>query len=142
MYCMLKLYIVVCKHAVKILPSSLESHHFYDTVEGREVTFSYRCTGAHVINYWGVYGRSISQDPPNALNFDLSNSSVDCVNTLNLTLYDVTLDYPTAYTAYPSSSERFSTAGVNITAHLSKLFFDKCMCMVTLLNYLISLCLT
>ena len=113
--------IVVCKDTVTILPGGLENHHYYHTVEGREVTFSYKCSGANVINHWGVDGHSISQDLSNTLNFSLSSSSVHCVNTLNLTLYNVNLEYPTVYTAYPSSSERFSTTGLNITAHLSEI---------------------
>ena len=114
---------------MEILPGGLESHHYYHTVEGREVTFSYNCTGANVINHWGVDGHSISQYP---INFNLSNSSVDCINTLKLTLYDVTLDYPTVYTAYPSSAERFNITGVHITAHLSELFLDRSLCMINM----------
>ena len=93
--------VVVCDD-VKILPGGLRRHHYYHTVEGRDVTFLYKCTGANIINHWGVDECSISEYP---LNFSLSNSSVDCVNTLKLTLYDVTLDHPTIYTAYPSSAK-------------------------------------
>ena len=96
---------------------------------------SYKCTGANVINHWGVDEHSISEYP---LNFSLSNSLVDCVNTLKLTLYDVTLDHPTIYTAYPSSAERIDTTGVHITYYLSELFFDGCMCMVNMLSLLCS----
>ena len=124
--------IVVCKDTVIILPGGLESHHYYHTVEGRNVTFSYKSTGANVINHWGVEGRSISKDPPSGVNFNLSNSSVNCVNTLNLALYDVKLDYPTIYTAYPSSAEQFNITGVHITAHLGELCTY--MCMVNMIN--------
>ena len=134
--------VVVCNDAVKILPDGLDSHHYYHTVEGRDVTFLYKCRGANVINHWEVDGRSISEDPPNDLKFNLSNSSVDCVNTLTLTLYDVTMDYPTTYTAYPSSAERINTTGVHIAAHLSELFLDWCMCMLYVLSWLMLLCST
>lgn len=107
---------------MEILPFGLELHHYYHTVEGRDVTFSYKCKGADVFNHWGVDGRSISEYP---LKFSLSNSLVDCVNTLKLTLNNVTLEYPTTYTAYPNSVERFNITEVHITAHLRELFLDR-----------------
>ena len=111
------IYIVVCKDIITILPVSLENNHHYHTVEGNEVTFSYKCTGNNVINWWGVGGCPISSP----IKFDMTNSSEDCVNTLNLTLHDVMLDYSGAYTAYPSTSKQFSTTGINVTTHLSEL---------------------
>ena len=101
------------------LSGGAESHHQCHTVEGRNVSFTYRCTGISVNNWWGVDGYEISTYPP--LKFDESNSSYGCVNTLTLTLYDVTLYYSNVYTAYPSTSTKFSTTGINLTVHLSEL---------------------
>lgn len=111
-------YTVRCEDTVKILLGGAESHHECHTVEGRNVSFSFRCTGIDVINWWGVHGYEISMYP---IKFDKSNSSSGCINNLTLTLYDVTLDYSYPYTAYPSTNEHFSTTGINLTVHLSEL---------------------
>ena len=103
---------------MEILPDGAGSHHECHTVEGRTVSFSYRCTGIDVINWWGVDGHKISTYP---FKFDESNSSFGCKNHLTLTLYDVTLDYSNTYTAYPSTSTHFSITGINLTFHLSEL---------------------
>lgn len=110
--------IVKCKDTVTIIPNTMKNQYFH-TVEGRDVTFSYQCTGNNVINWWGVGNCDISfyRD---TINYDKGNSLVDCVNTLNLTLHDVTLNYPKSFTAYPSISERFRTTGTHVTAHLCK----------------------
>ena len=126
------IYIVVCKDIITILPVSLENNHHYHTVEGNEVTFSYKCTGNNVINWWGVGGYPISSL---TYAFNKTSSSVDCVNTLNLTLHNVTLDYSGNYTAYPSTSEHFSTSGINVTAHLSELISIAQYVYIYLMNY-------
>ena len=111
-------YTVRCEDTVKILLGSVESHHECHTVEGRIISFTYRCTGNDVLNWWGVGGYEISMYP---IKFDESNSSFGCISSLTLTLYDVTLDYSNAYTAYPSTNTHFSITGVNLTVLLSKL---------------------
>ena len=100
-----------------VLSGGAESHHQRHTVEGRNVSFSYRCTGINVSNWWGVDGFEISYP----VKFNKSNSSFGCVNTLTLTLYDVSLDYSNAYTAYPSTSTHFNPTGINVTVYLSEL---------------------
>ena len=103
---------------MEILPGGAESHHECHTVEGRNISFTYRCTGIDVINWWGVDGYEISTYQ---IKFDESNSSFGCISSLTLTLYNVTLDYSNAYTAYPSTNTQFSITGVNLTVHLSEL---------------------
>ena len=103
---------------MEILPGGAESHHECHTVEERTVSFTYRCTGIDVINWWGVDGYEISTYP---IKFNESNSSFGCISSLTLTLYNVTLDYSNAYTAYPSTNTQFSITGVNLTVHLSEL---------------------
>lgn len=107
--------IVTCHHHVKMFQNTSE-HHCH-TVEGENVTFSYRCSGANVVNWWGVHGCAIS---PNAFSFTESQSSVDCVNTLALTLHNVMVNYSQAFTAYPSTNDLFSAAGIHTTFHLSE----------------------
>ena len=111
-------YTVTCEDTVVVLQGGAESHHQCHTVEGRNVSFSYRCTGINVSNWWGVDGCEISTYP---VKFDENISSFGCDNTLTLTLYDVSLNYSNAYTAYPSTSTHFNTTGINVTVHLSKL---------------------
>ena len=102
-----------------ILPNAAKSHKYVHTVEGRTVSFTYHCTGK-AFNRWGVDGYDISNNPLHRYNFEEINSSVGCVNSFTLTLYDVTLHYSKAYTAYPSMSKQFNKDGVNTTFYLSK----------------------
>jgi len=99
------------------LQISSESHKYFHTVERRNVSFTYYCTG-NAFNRWGVDGHDISNFP--FLMHHKSHSSSGCVNNFTLTLYDVKLNYSKAYTAYPSMSKHFNKTGINMTFHLSK----------------------